>query len=86
MAELAKLNLAAAPACPNCSERILDLNLEKVAAGAEHRCRNCGHTLRVPKAILDRLIAQRQAGLEPNSETESFLGRILAFFSRLFGR
>jgi hypothetical protein len=61
MAELAKVALASAPACPNCRNRITDLDLDGLAAGAEHQCLFCGHTMRVPKALLDKLLAQREA-------------------------
>lgn len=85
MAELAKLSLAAAPACPNCRERITNLDLDSMAPGDEHQCMACGHVLRIPGAVLERLIAQRDAELA-DAKPAGLLERILEFFARLFGR
>lgn len=86
MAELAKVNLAAAPACPGCKNRLTDLPLDDLAAGDEYQCLFCSQVIRIPQQILDRLIEQRetlrreQASLNP----PNFLERIAAFFKRLF--
>ncbi len=61
VSKLAKIQTSAAPACPNCRNRVTDLDLDKLAAGAEHQCLFCGNTMRVPKALLDRLMAERDA-------------------------
>ena len=83
--QFAKVDVAAAPACPNCRQRVTDMNLEQLAAGAEHQCLFCGHFMRVPQSILDRLIAQRDAA-KPRNSNGSVFARIAAFFSRLLGR
>lgn len=61
MSQLAKIQTSAAPACPNCRNRVTDLDLDKLAGGGEHQCLFCGNTMRIPKALLDRLIAERDA-------------------------
>ena len=84
-AELAKVDVVATPACPNCRQRVADLKLDQLAAGAEHQCLFCGHFMKVPKPILEKLIAQRDAA-RASGGGSSVLGRVSAFFSRLFGR
>ena len=86
MTQLAKLDVAAAPACPNCRNRVADLDLDKCAAGAEHQCLFCGHMMRVPKPILDKLIAQREAAMAAQKQGGSFWDTIKAFFARVWGR
>ena len=88
MAELAKIDLAIAPACPNCRQRILDMDLDKVADGAEHQCLFCGHCMKVPKSILDRLLVQRDAARAAGATQGkgSMLARLAAFFSQLLSR
>ena len=85
MSPLARITTASAPACPNCRNRI-DLDLDKVAAGAEHQCLFCGHSLRVPKAILERLLAEREAARAaqppPQGGGGSLRRRVLAWFGR----
>ena len=85
MEKLAKVNLAAAPACPNCRQRITDLNLDELASGAEHQCLFCGNFMRVPKSILDRLIEQRDAARAASIPEGSFVSRVMAFLRRLWG-
>ena len=85
MEKLAKVGLAAAPACPNCRQRVTDLNLDELASGAEHQCLFCGNFMRVPKAILDRLIEQRDAARAANIPQGSLITRVMAFFRRLLG-
>lgn len=85
MAELAKVNLAAAPGCPNCRNR-LDLPLDKLTGGDEVQCLFCGEKVRIPQSILERLLAQREAQrLEEASSQPGLLQRIAEFFRRLFG-
>lgn len=84
-AELAKVDVVATPACPNCRQRVSDLKLDQLAGGAEHQCLFCGHFMKVPKPILDKLIAQRDAA-RANAGGSSFAERISAFFRRLFNR
>lgn len=86
MSQLAKIQTSAAPACPNCRNRITDLDLDKLAGGAEHQCLFCGNTMRVPKALLDRLIAERDAARadekKPDSLWDSLKKAVLSLFSR----
>lgn len=86
MAQLAKLQLASAPACPNCRNRVTDLNLEALAEGGEHQCLFCGHTMRVPKQIVQRLIAERDAFLASQPPQASLWQRLRRFLGRLLGR
>jgi hypothetical protein len=85
VSQLAKVDLAAAPACPNCRQRVSDLNLDELAAGAEHQCLFCGHFMKVPKSILDRLVAQRDADRVAQGKASPW-ARLVAFFSRTLGR
>lgn len=84
MTQLAKVDVAAAAACPNCRQRVTDLKLDELAAGAEHQCLFCGHFMRIPKPILDRLIAQREAARAAGAQESSLFRRLAAFFSNLF--
>ncbi len=86
MSQLAKIDVGIAPACPNCRQRVMDMDLDKLAAGAEHQCLLCGHSMRVPKAILDRLIAQRDAAIAAGAKPPSFFERAKLFFVRLFAK
>jgi hypothetical protein len=63
MAQLAKLQLASAPACPNCRNRVTDLDLDALVDGGDHQCLFCSHTMRVPRQIVERLLAEREAFL-----------------------
>lgn len=83
MKPLAKVDLVATPACPNCRQPVADLNLDQLAAGTEHQCLFCGHLMKVPRTILDRLIAQRDAARE-QARQASPLARFRAFLARLF--
>jgi predicted RNA-binding Zn-ribbon protein involved in translation (DUF1610 family) len=81
--QLARLNLAAAPACPNCRERITNLDLDNTEPGDEHQCLLCGHVLRIPGAVLERLRAQR-AELGDLEEPQGLLSRVMAWLRSLF--
>ncbi len=85
MAQLAKLDVLAAAACPNCRQRVTDLDLDKVAGGAQHQCLFCGHYMNIPQSIIDKLVAQREAALAEQQD-DSFFGRIVAFFASLFAK
>lgn len=61
MAELARIIPAVAVACPNCRARLSDLPLDELAQGASYSCPECGDILRMPLAVLEKLIAQRDA-------------------------
>ncbi|MFN8613709.1 MAG: hypothetical protein U0931_39610 [Vulcanimicrobiota bacterium] len=84
MSRLAKIATSLAPACPNCRNQVTDLDLDQLSAGAEHQCLFCGHRMRVPKALLDRLIAEREAN-KP-APKESLLNSIKRALLSLFGR
>ena len=64
----------------------MDMDLDKLAGGAEHQCLLCGHLMKVPKPILDRLMAQRDAARAAGAEEGSVLAKLRAFFRRLFTR
>lgn len=83
MSQLAKVELAAAPACPNCRNRVTDLDLDKLATNPEHQCLLCGHIMRVPKQILERLVAQREA-LKAALPPETWWSRLIQAVHRLF--
>ncbi|MGE0494551.1 MAG: hypothetical protein AB7S38_35405 [Vulcanimicrobiota bacterium] len=85
MERLARVDLAAAPACPNCRQRVTDLDLDELAGGAEHQCLFCGHFMRVPETLLKRLIAQRDAALAAQAPL-SFWQRLSGFLARMFGK
>lgn len=83
MAELARIKPAAAPACPTCGQRLDGLDLDALSGGSEIRCPACGHAMRIPQAVLDRLREQREAERAAEGGDRSFLARLRAFFSRL---
>jgi hydrogenase maturation factor len=83
MSQLAKVQLAAAPACPNCRNQVTDLDLNRLAEGGEHQCLFCSHVMRVPKQIIQRLIAQQES-LQDCRQLDSPWVRLKAFFVRLF--
>lgn len=85
MSQLAKVQTTAAPACPNCRNRVTDLDLDKLSGGAEHQCLLCGHHMRVPKALLDRLMAEREAA-RAEKRHDTLLGSIKRALFRLFGK
>ena len=85
MERLARVDLAAAPACPNCRQRVTDLNLDELAGGAEHQCLFCGHFMRVPEALLKRLLEQREAARAAQAPV-SLWARLSGFLARLFGK
>lgn len=85
MAEFAKVSLAAAPGCPNCKNRLSDLPLDELSPGDEYQCVFCGERIRIPKQVLDRLRAQRDALRAEHEQQKSVLTRIRNFFRRLFG-
>lgn len=84
MAELARIRLAAAPACPNCRQRLEGLDLDALTGGSEIRCSSCGHAMRIPQAILDRLREQREAERAAEGGGPSWFARLVAFFSNLW--
>ncbi len=84
MGQLAKVDLAAAAACPNCRQRVTDLNLDQLASGAEHQCLFCGHFMRVPQTLIDRLLQQREAERAEQASKRSIFARLSAFFEGLF--
>jgi hypothetical protein len=86
MSQLAKVELVVAPACPNCRQRIADLNLDRLAGGAEHQCLFCGHFMKIPGSILERLLAQRDAARAAAPPRRSVLARLSDFVSRMLGR
>jgi len=86
VSQLAKIATSAAPACPNCRNRVTDLDLDKLSGGAEHQCLFCGHQMRVPKVLLDRLIAERDAARAAEKRHDTLLGSIKRALSRLFGK
>ena len=86
MSELARIQVGIAPACPNCKQRVMDMDLDQLAAGAEHQCLLCGHSMRVPKAILDRLIAQRDEAIAAGAQPLTLLERAKAWLARMFSR
>ena len=85
MAQLAKIDVLAAAACPNCRQRVTDLDLDEVAGGGQHQCLFCGHFMNIPQSIVEKLVAQREAALAEQQD-DSFFGRIVAFFASLFGK
>ncbi len=85
MAQLAKLQLASAPACPNCRNRVTDLDLDALIEGGEHQCLFCSHTMRVPRQIVERLIAERDAFLAAQGPPPGLWMRIRRFFLSLLG-
>ena len=82
MSQLAKVATASAPACPNCRNRITDLDLDKLSAGAEHQCLFCGNCMRVPKALLDRLLAEREAARAAEKPPLNWWQRLLRLFQK----
>lgn len=86
MAQLAKVDVLAAAACPNCRQRVTDLDLDEVAGGAQHQCLFCGHFMNIPQSIIDKLVAQREAALAAQQENSSFFDRVIAFFASLFSK
>jgi tRNA(Ile2) C34 agmatinyltransferase TiaS len=86
MAELARVHVAAAPACPKCRNRLTDLPLDDMAAGDEYQCLFCSQVIRIPQAVLERLIEQREAlRREQAQEQPNLFQRVALFFRRLFG-
>lgn len=83
MAQLARIDLVATPACPNCRKQVPDLDLDALAGGGEHQCLYCGHSMRVPKTVLDRLIAQREAA-RSRTDADGWWAKVQAFFAKLF--
>ena len=86
MAQLAKVDVLAAAACPNCRQRVTDLDLDEVDGGAQHQCLFCGHFMNIPQSIIDKLVAQREAALAAQQENSSFFDRVIAFFASLFSK
>lgn len=85
MAELAKVSVAAAPACPSCRNRLSDLPLDELAAGDEYQCLFCSEIIRIPQQVLDRLIEQREARRrEEASQRPGLFGRFFAALKKLF--
>lgn len=85
MARLAQIKLAAAPACPTCRRPVVDLPLDDGPTG-EHQCSFCGNAMRIPEAIRQRLIEQRdQARAAEAAEKRSPWWRLLEQLRRLFG-
>ncbi len=60
------------------------MDLEKLAEGGTHQCLLCGHSMRVPRPILDRLIAQRDAAIAAGAKPPTLLERMKAFLTRIF--
>ena len=85
MAQLAKIDVLAAAACPNFRQRVTDLDLDEVAGGGQHQCLFCGHFMNIPQSIVEKLVAQREAALAER-QNDSFFDRIVAFFASLFGK
>lgn len=86
MAELARIGVAAAPACPQCKNKITNLDLDKLQGGDEIQCLFCSEVFRIPQQILDRLIEQRDQFLrEQQAQNPGFFSKIAAFFRSLFG-
>ncbi len=86
MTELARIIPAVAVACPNCRARLTDLPLDELAQGASYSCPECGDVLRMPPAVLEKLMAQRDALAAQYPEPEPprtfwrrWLARIKAF-------
>ena len=87
MAELARVGVAAAPACPNCKNRLDDLPLDDLAAGDEYQCLFCSQQIRIPKPVLARLIEQRELLRSAQDEAKpSLFQRLAQFFQGLFGQ
>lgn len=86
MAELAKVGVSAAPACPSCRNRFSGLDLDKLQAGDEYQCLFCSEVIRIPQQVIDRLLAQREAERAEQARLNPGLWqRVSNFFSRLFG-
>lgn len=83
MAELARIKPAAAPACPTCGQRLDGLDLDALSGGSEIRCPACGHAMRIPQAVLDRLRTQRDAQRADEGDTRSLLQRLWDFLRRI---
>lgn len=87
MAELARVNVGLAPACPGCRNRLSDLPLDDLAAGDEYQCLFCSEVIRIPQQVLDRLIEQREAQRREQAALKpSLFQRISKVFRQLFGR
>lgn len=87
MAELAKVGLAAAPACPNCRNRFSDLPLDDLKPGDEVQCLFCGERIRIPAQLLTRLREQREALLREQARSKpGFLQRLLSWLRQISGR
>lgn len=86
MEQLAKVDVLAAAACPNCRQRVTDLNLDELAGGAQHQCLFCGSFMNIPQSIIDKLLAQREMANAAAQENRSLFSRLAAFFSRLLGK
>lgn len=84
MAKLARVNLAAAPACPGCMNRLTNLPLDDLQAGDQVQCLFCSEMIRIPQPSLDRLIAQREEQRrEQASGQHGFFQRIANFFRQM---
>ena len=87
MAEFAKVGLAAAPACPNCKNRLSDLPLDDLKGGDQVQCLFCGESIRIPQQILDRLREQREAFRREQASLQPTLWqRITRFLGQWLGK
>ncbi len=86
MAELARVGVAAAPACPNCKNRLSELPIDDLSGGDEYQCLFCSEIIRIPQQVLDRLREQREAFLREHGAPPTWLQRLTLFFRRLLGR
>ena len=86
MAQLAKIGVAAAPACPGCRNRLTGLPLDELAAGAGYQCPFCGQHMRIPQQVLAELIRQRDERLAEQAKNKGgFFQRLFKTLASLFG-
>lgn len=84
MAELARVGVAAAPACPNCKNRLSQLPIDDLSGGDEYQCLFCSEVIRIPQQVLDRLREQRDAFQREHGAPPTWFQRFKDFFRRLF--
>lgn len=86
MAQLAKVPVISAPACPSCRNRLTQLPLDDLFDDPNYQCPFCGEHMRMPRQILEKLFAEREE-LEAlhAAENESLWDRFWRGFFELFG-
>ena len=85
VAELAKIGVVAAPACPGCRNRLTGLPLDDLVDGAGYQCPFCGEQMRIPRRVIETLIQQREElRAAQNADKGSFWRRMLISIRNLF--